>query len=104
MIIQSKNLPEQTIEFKGDQVIVTNNEKLDDQMKHNYELRKNENNGFSVDREFRRIASIPNSVFYEWMKQYPEIVQGDRELRDKTLKKLLKKPENAWVKTVEGGI
>lgn len=104
MIIKANNLPNQTVEFKGDQIIVTNNEKLDDQMKHNYELRKSENNGFSVDREFRRIASVPNSVFFEWMKEFPEIVQGDRELRDKTLKKLLRRPENAWVKTVDGGI
>lgn len=104
MIITAKNLPEQTVEIKGDEIKITNNEYVGDVMDNNSQLRSDLNNGFSVDREFRRIASIPNSVFYEWIRHYPEITQGDRELRDKTLKKLLKKPENFWLLTVDGGI
>lgn len=104
MIIRAENLPEQIFEMKGDQIKITNNEYVGDVMEHNWNLRNGENNGFSKDREFRRIASIPNSVFHEWIREYPEIMQGDRELRDKTLKKLLKKSENQWLRTVDGGI
>lgn len=104
MIIRAKNLPEQIVDVDGDKITVTNNEYVGDVMEHNEQLKRAGNNGFSQDREFRRIATIPNSVFFEWMRHYPEIMQGDRELRDKTLKKLLKKPENSWLKTVDGGI
>lgn len=104
MIITAKNLPEQEIEIKGDQITVRNNENVGDVMAFNQEQRNCENNGFSKDREFRKIATIPNNVFFEWMRQYPEIVQGDRELRDKTLKRLLRKSENSWLKSVDGGI
>ena len=104
MIIKAKNLPAQQVEFKGDEIIVTNTENLDPQMRHNYDLRNSEGNGFTADRQYRRIASIPNLTYFEWIKAYPELVQGDKELREKTLKKLIKKPENAWVRTVDGGI
>lgn len=102
MIITAKNLPEQTLEIKGDEIIVTNNVKIDDYMRINYLKRNCENNGFSADREFRHIGSFPSAALPILNKLYPEISCKDTSIAKKAIKKMIK--ENYWMQTVERGI
>lgn len=47
----------------------------------------------------RQVGSIPQIVYSQWLKQHPELRSGDKELRDRTLLKLLR--ENPQYLVVE---
>jgi hypothetical protein len=104
MIIRAAKLPKTSLTYEGDNFNVTHADVIDDVLLLNKEDRKDPYNGFSRDRNYRRVASIPVLTWMEWAKTHPELACGDRELRDKTLKKLLRSAENAVFKTVGGGV
>ena len=47
----------------------------------------------------RQVGSIPQRVYSTWLKKYPELRNGDKELRDRTLMRLLR--ENPQYLVVE---
>jgi hypothetical protein len=95
-------MPIYGIEHKKNETIIHHYQHIENTLQNNCAARKDNNKGFSHDRDYQRIASIPNLTFFEWIKKYPELIYGDTEIQDKTLRKLIK--ENEWVKTTSGGI
>jgi hypothetical protein len=52
----------------------------------------------------RRVASVPILTWLEWTKEYPEIMHGDKEIKEKTLRKLLYKEQAKPFWTVGKGL
>ena len=70
-------------EAEGEKLKMTHVEDLSPVWKENYELRKDPNKGFSKDRSYQRIMQIPNLLFLEYSKKYPELVMGTPEDTDR---------------------
>lgn len=105
MIIRSSKLSEgNTLEEQGGKIVLTHTENIEPVLEANYASRKDLNNGWSKNRNMRRIASIPFTVWLQWTKQYPELIMGDKELKEKTLRKILKEEEMKQFWTVEKGV
>lgn len=77
------------IEIDGDKIKLTR--MVDDTpiLMANDHAKRDAQDGWSVDRKMRRVASIPFDEWNVWIKNYPELLVGDKELREKTLRKLL---------------
>jgi hypothetical protein len=45
----------------------------------------------------RQVASIPLLVYYQWLRDYPELRSEDKEVRDKKLMQLIKSHPEVWV-------
>lgn len=103
MILRTNRLQEGTTltEDKG-KLILNRVVNLDDNLKACHELRKDDQNGWTKDRSMRRVASVPFDVWNMWVKQNPELLAGDKELREKTLRKLLYQYKEYW--TVGKGV
>jgi len=102
MIIRSSKLQEgETITVNGDEIIMNKVVDIEPVLKANYESRKDSQNGFSKDHEWRRVLTVPMEVLMMWKQEYPEIMSGDHEAEDSALKKLLKREENKLFSTVE---
>jgi hypothetical protein len=70
----------------------------------NYEARKDSQNGWSKERNIRRVASIPFETWIAWTREEPGLIAGDKELRDKLLKKKLYAEENKVFWTINKGL
>jgi hypothetical protein len=105
MILRSSRLSEgQTVEELNGKLILTNTINVDPYLQNAYELRKEDRNGWAEDKSIRKIASVPFTVWNQWCKQFPELIAGDKELREKTLNKLLRSEEGSPFCTVRKGI
>lgn len=101
MIIRSSRLQEETnVVEENNKLILTKTEDISPVLAHNYELRKDSQDGWSKDRSYRHVASIPFPVWLEWTKRYPELVHGDKELKDKLTMKLIREREAEEYRTV----
>lgn len=85
-------------EYEGDKFKFTHAEDVGELAKYCYEVRKESNNGFSKERQFRRIASIPVLAWYELLKKCGGNVT-DKDIRD-----YLRSEEGEMFKTVNKGI
>lgn len=104
MIIRTSRLsPGSVVETKKDKFVINHIENIDPVLAHNYEARKDPNQGYSKDRELQKVATVPMLTWLEWTRKFPELVAGDKELREKTLRKLLNK-EFPMFKTINGQI
>lgn len=105
MIIRSSKLQEgNTITEKNGEFTLTKVIDIEPYLKANNESKKDLQNGFSVDRSYRKVASIPPEIWFQLTKKMPELVLGDAELREKTLKKWLKSEEGKMFWSVESGV
>ena len=105
MIIRSSKLSEGTIltETKnGIELHKTVN--IEPVLEANYQARKDIQNGFTKDRNMRRVASIPFETWISWTKEDPGLICGDKELREKLLRKKLHAEENKVFWTVNKGL
>lgn len=86
------------VDYKNDKFQVRRFENIDPILKFNYEMRKDENqqNGFSRDRDLRWIGRIPQAVFIEHYRKYPEA----RDPSGNYWAEFLKKDENEVFRTV----
>lgn len=105
MIIRSNKLQEDTIltEDKGE-FTLTKTVNIEPVLKSNYEQKKDLQNGFSVDRSYRKVASIPMETWLALTRKMPELILGDKELREKTLNKWLRSEEGKMFWSVERGV
>ena len=105
MILRSSKLQEGTVltEDSGE-LTLTKTVDIDPILKHNYESKKDLSNGFSKDRSYRKVASIPMETWLDLTRRMPELVIGDKELREKTLNKWLKSDEGKMFWSVERGV
>lgn len=102
MIIRSNKIQEGTIFTEKDgEFTLTKTVNIDPILKANYESRKDPQNGFSKDKNWRRVLSVPVEVMMMWIREFPEIMSGDKESESKALEKLLKRDENKLFATVE---
>lgn len=105
MIIRSSKLREgQTLVENNGEFTLTNTVNIEPILKANYESKKDSQNGFSIDKSYRKVASIPDVVWFQLTKIMPELVTGDKELREKTLKKWLRSDEGKMFWSVEKGV
>ena len=105
MIIRSSRLTEgQTLEEKDGKLILTNSINIDPVLKANYEARKDSKDGYTDGHTMRRVASVPFPTWLVWTRDHPELLIGDKELKEKTLKKLLYQEESRPYWTVGKGI
>lgn len=86
------------IDYKNDKVQIRRFENIDSILKFNYEMRKDETqrNGFSASRDLRWIGRIPQALFIEHYRKYPEA----RDPRGTYWAEFLKKDENEVFRTV----
>jgi hypothetical protein len=105
MIIRSSKVQEGTTitEDKGE-FILHKSVDIEPVLKSNYESKKDLQNGFSKDRAYRKVASIPMETWLDLTRKMPELIIGDKELREKTLNKWLKSDEGKMFWSVERGV
>jgi hypothetical protein len=86
------------VDYKDDKFQVRRFENIDPILKFNYEMRKDETqqNGFSKNRDLRWIGRIPQAVFIEHYRKYPEA----RDPSGNYWAEFLKKDENEVFRTV----
>lgn len=105
MILRTNKLTEgTTVVEKDNKLTLTRVDNIEPVLEANYHARKDSQNGWMKDRSMRRIASVPFVVWNQWIKEYPELVVGDKELKEKTLRKLLRQEEAQQFLTVSKGI
>jgi len=105
MIIRSSKLKEETVltDDKG-KLTLTKTVDIDPILKANYESKKDSQDGFSKDRSYRKVASIPMETWLDLTRRMPEIIIGDKELREKTIRKWLRSDEGKMFWSVEHGV
>lgn len=102
MIIRTSRLQEgTTLTEDKDGIRLEKTVLLDPVLEANYEARKDSQNGFSKDKSYRRIMSVPMEVMMAWKQEFPEIMSGDREAENAALKILINREENQVFSTVE---
>ena len=84
----------------GDKFTAVHFEDIEPLALHCKELRKDPNKGFSKKRGFQLIAKIPVIALTE----QKGLVNPDRTMNKKVLRKYLNSPAGEMFKTVEGGI
>jgi len=105
MIIRTNKLNEgQTLEEKNGKFILTNSVNIDPVLEANYLDRKDSKDGYTDHHTMRRVASVPILTWLEWTKEYPEIMHGDKEIKEKTPRKLLYKEQAKPFWTVGKGL
>ena len=105
MIIRTNKLSEGvSIEENKGKIILDRVVNLTPYLEANYHARKDSQNGFSKDRSYRRVMSVPMEVMVEWKKEFPEIFSGDAEAENAALKILRNREENKVFWTVQSGI
>lgn len=105
MIVRSSKLEEgsELIEENG-QFTLLKTVDIEPVLKVNYEFKKDLQNGFSMDRSLRKVASIPFETWIALTRQMPELIAGDKELREKTLNKWLRSQEGKMFWSVTSGV
>lgn len=98
MIIRQDPVSETHLEYEGDNYKIRRFEDIDPILRFNYEMRKDEvhQNGFSRDRDLRWIGRIPQALFIQHWRQYPEA----RDPRGTYWADFLRKSENEVFRTV----
>jgi hypothetical protein len=82
------------VDIDKDKVNIFHAERVPDSFyKANQEQRKDKRAGWSKDGDLRHVARVPAIKFYEWVRNYPEILSGDKKEGDKALWKLLRDQE-----------
>ena len=105
MIIRSSRIQEGTTitEEKGEFNLLQTVD-IEPVLKANCESKKDLQNGFSKDRSYRKVASIPMETWLALTRKMPELLLGDKELREKTLNKWLRSEEGKMFWSVESGV
>jgi len=105
MIIRSSKLQEgTTITEDRDKITLDKVVDIEPVLAANYFSKKDSQNGFSKDRSMRKVASIPFETWLDLTKRMPELILGDRELREKSMRKWLKSEEGKMFWSVEKGV
>lgn len=90
------------VQFQPDgSFIIHSEQNVDAILDHNKALRGQDDRGYIGDGTFRRVASIPNVITHEWLKDGLDIYSGDCQDR---LAKKLNDPDNAYLRTAPGHI
>jgi hypothetical protein len=102
MIIRTSKLTEgNNIEEIDGKIVLTKSINLDPLLEHNYQLRKDSQDGWSNDRSYRHYGSVSMEILMQWKKEFPEILSGDRDAESSALRILFNRPENEVFMTVK---
>jgi len=82
----------------ADRLIVKRTQDVEPILELNKKL-QNENDGYTPSRNMRRVASIPNVVLEQWMKEGVDVF--DKNCREAVRRKL-NDPEWMWLRTAPG--
>ena len=105
MIVNSSRLKEETVLTKDrDEFTLNKSVNIGSVLEANYLSKKDSQNGFSKDKSLRKVASIPFETWIELTRKMPELVLGDKELKEKTLNKWLRSEEGKMFWSVEKGV
>lgn len=105
MIIHTSKISEHTtLTEKDGAVTLEKAVNISPILQRNFEDKKDYQNGWAKDRSVRRIARIPVDTWMAWTREDPALISGDKELRDKLLKRKLMAQENKVFWTVNSGI
>jgi hypothetical protein len=107
MLITAKGIQEGLVEYKeaGSKFSVRHVERMDEIFAANKQDRMDDSNGFSKERHFRQIGRMGNLDLARAYDKYPELLQGDRQQKDRAWRKILTSdPEFEHCRTVRGGI
>lgn len=91
-------------EYKKDKFELLHMENISQLAKENYELRKDANNGFSANREYRQVARFSPLGYIEAIKKYPMILQGNPQEKQIAMRKAINDPEFWIYKSVGGNV
>jgi hypothetical protein len=107
MLIAAKNISDGAIDYEenGPKFKIRHFEKMDEIFAANKQDRMDDSNGFSKERHFRQIGRMGNLDLARAYDKYPELLQGDRQQKDRAWRKILTTdPEFEHCRTVRGGI
>ena len=105
MIIRSNKLREGiTLSEDRDGITLEKSVDIEPILRANHLSKKDSQNGFSKDRSYRKVASIPFETWIDLTRRIPEILLGDKELREKSLNKWLRTEEGKMFWSVEKGV
>jgi len=105
MIIRTDKLQEGNhIEERDGKIVLDKVVDINPVLEANYHARKDSQRGFSKDKSYRRIMSVPMEVMMMWKKEFPAIFSGDAEAENEALKVLAKREENKPFWTIERGM
>jgi hypothetical protein len=105
MIVRSSKLNEgTTLTEDGDTITLEKAVDIEPVLANNYLSKKDPQNGFSKNRSMRKVASIPFETWIELTRRMPELILGDKELREKTLNKWLRSEEGKMFWSVNHGV
>lgn len=99
MLITSKRTPTPGVFYEKDKVVIQHVEPIGELLSQNAELRKDPNQGWDKKKEMKLEARFDPVTWLEICRLHPEIRSGDRELRQKTLRKVLNDPNFAFFRT-----
>lgn len=105
MIIRSSKIKEgTTVTEDKDGLTLTKVIDIEPVLKANYESKKDIQNGYSKDHSYRKVATIPMETWLDLTRRMPELLLGDKELKEKTLNKWLRSEEGKLFWSVESGV
>lgn len=105
MIIRSNKIQEgTTVTEDSCGLTLTKVVNIEPILKANYESKKDIQNGYSQDHSYRKVASLPMETWIDLTRRMPELLLGDKELREKTLNKWLRSEEGKMFWSVESGV
>lgn len=104
LITTSRKLDPLTVTFKGSQIICTHTSLLDPLLKQCYEERKEQGNGWTKGRHFRKVAEIDEIAFKVLEKKYPDINSPNKKDQQKAWRKAMSDPEFTYFRTSEGSV
>jgi hypothetical protein len=84
----------------GDKTVFTHVQNVDPVSKLAWEQRNSGNNGWTKDKSMRKIAEIPELVFFA----NPQLTNPDGRINKAELRKFLRSPQGETFRTVDKGI
>lgn len=72
--------------YEGDKIRATHVQRVDEQINYSRELAKDQSNGFTKDRQMRRVGSFPTFTLLAYDQKYPgwyKRVTENKDFQDK---------------------
>ncbi|TXH47749.1 MAG: hypothetical protein E6Q97_26520 [Desulfurellales bacterium] len=90
--------------FDKDKLVVDYAEDISDVANHAKRMRNDPMGGYTEDKQYRRVACIPNAAYLAMIRKYPEFVHGDKWQKKKALHKAMNDPEFSIYRTCSGKV
>ena len=104
LITTSKQIDPLKVTLEGSQIVCTHSEVVTPLLQQAYEERKDDQNGWTRGRHFRKIADLSPLAFLNLKQKYPEIDSVEPRERQKAWRRALRDPEFELFRTTHGGV